>query len=98
MEKKQHPYGQNFNTYMKNYFRKREINKLITQIDNLVSNCKKLNCEINEDEYKNIKSMVNKYDKLSKESSINQQEYLSETKNIRKFRDNIIKKLCNTRF
>ena len=98
MAKKQHPYGQNFNTYMKNYFRKREINKLITQIDNLVNNCRKLNCKIDDDEYNKIKSLVNKYDNISKESSINQEEYISETKNIRKFRDNIIKKLCNTSF
>lgn len=98
VRKKRIPYGDKeiYNNYMRNFQRTRKLTILMNEIEMLIANLNQLNLQhiIDNDEYTNLKNIVSKYHYTAEDLEISSDEYKSDSKSLRDFKNKLVRNMC----
>lgn len=98
IRKKRIPYGDKeiYNNYMRNFQRTRKLKQLMNEIEMLIANLNQLNLQhiYDNDEYTNLKNIVSKYHYTAEDLEISFDEYKSDSKSLRDFKNKLVRNMC----
>lgn len=99
VRKKRIPYGDKeiYNNYMRNFHRTRKLKQLMNEIEMLIANLNQLNLQhiIDNEEYTNLKNIVSKYRFTAEDLDISTEQYKSDSKSLRDFKNKLVRNMCN---